>query len=60
MRPEADDILRGLDTVLSDEALTIAARRENPYARPDTPQIMADAIEAFPFTPWPVKKFHIS
>lgn len=58
--PEADDILRGLDTVLSDEALTIAARRENPYARPDTPQIMADAIEAFPFTPWPVKKFHIS
>ena len=58
--PEADDILKGLDTVLSDEARRIAARRKNPYARPDTPEIMADAIESFPFTPWPVKKFHIS
>lgn len=42
------DILRGLRFVLSPEARAIASRRENPYARPDTLRLMAEAILSLP------------
>ena len=39
-----EEILRGLRYVLSPEAQAVAARRENPYARPDTLHLMTEAI----------------
>lgn len=50
-------ILEGLRYVFSDVARAIAARRDNPYAMPDTPSLMADAIEETDFRPFPIKKF---
>lgn len=51
-------IVDGLRTVLSEEARTLASRKINPYHAPDTPVVMADAIERFDFRPFPVKHFH--
>ena len=39
------EILEGLRRITSLEARAIAATRSNPYARPDTPRLMAAAIE---------------
>lgn len=42
--PDAKAIYKGIRQILSPEAQTQAARRENPYARQDTPSKMAAAI----------------
>ncbi|MDE6010521.1 MAG: UDP-N-acetylglucosamine 2-epimerase (hydrolyzing) [Muribaculaceae bacterium] len=54
-----EDIERGLERLLSEEMRLIAARRENPYSRPDTAALMADTILNFDFHPYPVKTFHL-
>ncbi len=54
---DRESILAGLRYVMSDEARAIASRRDNPYAMPDTPSVMADAIENFDFRPFPIKQF---
>ena len=41
---EADEIARGIDRLFSPEIKEIAARRDNPYARPDTLEIMVRTI----------------
>ena len=51
-------ISEGLRKILSDECREIAARRENPYSRPDTVALMARTILTYPFSPYPVKRFH--
>lgn len=38
------EILRGLETLISPEIVALAGRRQNPYARPDTPLLMCSAI----------------
>lgn len=58
--PTAVEVAEGLEYVLSDPMQTLAARRENPYCRPHTASLMADAIEACDFRPYPVKKFYES
>lgn len=40
------EILEGLRRITSPEAWAVAATRSNPYARPDTPQLMAAAINS--------------
>lgn len=40
----ADDIIAGLEDVASEAARTLAAKRENPYYKDNTPGIQADAI----------------
>lgn len=54
----AEEIRRGLAVALSEEQKRVAATAENPYARPDTLRLMADAIDNFKFHKFPVKKFH--
>lgn len=54
---DADSIFEGLQRVLSEDMCRLAARGENPYGRPDTPRLMADAILNHKFEPWPEKKF---
>lgn len=44
---DTDSIVKGLDTVLGEEAERIAARKENPYYIPSTPGLQADAILRF-------------
>lgn len=44
---DTDSIVKGLDTVLGEEAKKIAARKENPYYIPSTPGLQADAILRF-------------
>lgn len=39
-----DAIKKGLDTIASSEVKALAARKENPYFRPDTPAAMLSAI----------------
>ncbi len=56
----ATEVAEGLEYVLSEPMQTLAARRENPYARSHTVSLMADAIEAHDFRPYPVKKFYES
>lgn len=56
--PDRESVAAGLRYVLTDEARRIASRRENPYHRSGTSALMADAITAYHFTPYPVKKFH--
>lgn len=43
--PEAIEV--GLETIISPEIKAIAAGRDNPYAMPHTPQLMAGAIAGF-------------
>jgi UDP-N-acetylglucosamine 2-epimerase (non-hydrolysing)/GDP/UDP-N,N'-diacetylbacillosamine 2-epimerase (hydrolysing) len=51
-------ILHGLQLIRSKEVHDMAAKRENPYFRPNTLQIMTEAILNFSFTRYPQKKFH--
>lgn len=51
------DISDGLLHIISEEMQQLAARRINPYARPDTVRLMADTICSFDFHPYPVKIF---
>lgn len=53
-----EEIREGIERVLSPEQQEIARTAYNPYARPETLRRMADAIEYFNFTPYPVKKFY--
>lgn len=55
-RPDA--IADGLDRITSARHRAIAARRENPYYRPDTLRLMVKAITEYRFTPYPRKQFH--
>ncbi len=52
------DIAKGLRRVLSPEMRKLAAKRENPYYRPDTLSVICDTIEAFPFRVAAAKHFH--
>lgn len=52
-------ISSGIGHILSDEVRAMARTVTNPYARPDTVGIMADAIMGFPFRPFPSKRFHL-
>lgn len=54
----AEEIVRGLKTVLSREMEKVAARRENPYHQRDTVIKMCRAIENCNFTPYPKKRFN--
>lgn len=51
-------ISAGLARMASADHRAVAARRENPYYKPDTLRIMVDAITRYPFTPYPRKLFH--
>lgn len=42
--PSQQEIFEGILKILSEESRQIAAKRENPYFRPDTPSLMASAI----------------
>lgn len=52
------EIAAGLRRVFSDEMQHIAARRINPYYKPDTLRLICDAIISFPFSSLPPKHFH--
>lgn len=56
--PGRQAVAEGIRRVLSEEARQVAARRENPYHRPGTSRLMADAVTSYPFRPWPSKKFY--
>lgn len=51
-------IAQALALALTPEHKTLAARRENPYARPDTLRLMADTIENTPMSHYPQKTFY--
>lgn len=53
-----EEIYEGLMKVMSHEIHEIASQRNNPYHFGDTPRIMADAVMAFGFSPYPEKRFH--
>lgn len=42
--PSAAEIAKGLDKLISSEIAAIAKKGENPYYKPDTPRVQADAI----------------
>ena len=54
----AEAIRAGLARVLGEEMRRVAAKRINPYYRPDTPAIMADAILNYHWEPFPQKRFY--
>lgn len=51
-------ISEAIGRALSPEMQAVAARRDNPYARPDTLRVMTDAIGAFLRDMPPHKHFH--
>lgn len=53
------EIMNGLELILSDDFRRIAAESHNPYFRENTPEVMAEAILAREWKPYPKKKFHI-
>lgn len=55
---DAAAIAEGILSLTSPETKALAARRENPYYKPDTLAIMADAIENTDFSRGPVKSFY--
>ncbi len=52
------EISEAITKALSPEMKAIAAKRENPYSRPDTLSLMVDAITSKPLPRFPKKKFH--
>lgn len=52
------EIAEALAYALSPEMKSLALRKENPYARPDTLELMVDAILTKPLQRFPKKKFH--
>lgn len=52
------EIRSGLAEVLGKRMQRIAADKSNPYYRPDTPAIMADAILNYHWEPFPQKRFY--
>lgn len=50
-------IAKGIRDLLSEKMRNIAAKKINPYAKPDTPAIMADIILSTDFSN-PIKKFY--
>lgn len=55
----APEIGEGLRRLLSPDMRRLAAAKINPYARPDTPQVMARAILQYPFSAYPAKRFYM-
>lgn len=54
----ADEIASAIELALSEPMRRVAARRENPYYKPDTLRLMADAVGRFVGSlPLPPKKF---
>lgn len=51
-------IAAGIERMRSAAHRAVAARRVNPYYKPDTLRVMVDAITRYPFTPYPRKQFH--
>ncbi|MDE7159695.1 MAG: UDP-N-acetylglucosamine 2-epimerase (hydrolyzing) [Muribaculaceae bacterium] len=56
--PDRESVARGVRRVLGEEARVVASRRENPYSCPGTSRLMADAVMAWDFHPFPSKKFY--
>lgn len=56
--PTREAISAGLDTILSPEHRAIAARKDNPYYRPDTLRLITDAIRLTPLEGITIKHFH--
>ncbi len=55
---DTEDIAAGLEKVLSKDFQSLAKKGLNPYFKPDTPQLMADAILSTEFKAFPQKKFY--
>lgn len=55
-----EEISAGLDNVLSEETRKLAATAPNPYYKENTPSLMADAILAREWKPFPQKRFYKS
>jgi UDP-N-acetylglucosamine 2-epimerase (non-hydrolysing)/GDP/UDP-N,N'-diacetylbacillosamine 2-epimerase (hydrolysing) len=53
-----EDIYAGLQRLNEPDIKEIAAKRENPYSRPNTLQIMVDSILSYPFMPYPKKRWN--
>lgn len=53
-----NEIRTGLAEILGEHMQGIAAGKINPYYRPDTPAIMADAIMNYHWKPFPQKRFY--
>lgn len=53
-----EEISGAIARALSPEMKRLAAKKENPYARPDTLRLMVDAIRSKPLPRFPKKKFH--
>lgn len=53
-----EEISGAIARALSPEMKMLAAKKENPYARPDTLRLMVDAIRSKPLPRFPKKKFH--
>ncbi|MBD5186855.1 MAG: UDP-N-acetylglucosamine 2-epimerase (hydrolyzing) [Bacteroidales bacterium] len=53
-----DEIFSGLTEALSENARKRAGALPNPYYRPDTTEVMTNAILNYNFRPFPSKKFH--
>lgn len=45
--PDSESVFNGILHILTPQFQALAARKENPYARPDTPALMADAILSY-------------
>ncbi len=52
------DIKEAIERAFSPEMKRLAAKKENPYARPDTLKLMVEAILNKPLPRYPKKKFH--
>lgn len=53
----AEEIAEGIRKILSPDIQTLAAKKMNPYYRPDTLNIICDSILNYPFSTLPPKKF---
>ena len=52
-----EEIMKGLKTILSPDFRALAAKKVNPYYKPDTLNLICDAILRFPFSSLPTKRF---
>ena len=52
------EIAKALNQAFSSEMRMLASKRENPYARPDTLELMVNSILSKPLRRFPKKRFH--
>ena len=53
-----EDITAGLKSIISEETRYMARESSNPYAQPNTLELMCDSILSFPFNEYTYKRFH--